>query len=407
VRARRVAWAAPLAAFVLTYGLVAGVSLSNIDVRQQAEVAGLVALAACPLAGLVLTRRVGMPLAGWIVNSGLLVLVALFAWLAYAARQPIDAVPRLPVRHTADATARPLPLWIDTDPACGAGARADVDDCWALAFALRSPQLRVLGISTVFGNQAQDRQLSASQRVDLVRTLIARAGHGAPVFAGAQQRGGGEWPRTPASVAMASALAQTPLTIVALGPATNLAALLQHHAEHARNIERIILVAGKRPGRLFHPGRHWWFHFGDFNVAQDVDAMRAVLRSGVPITLVPFEIGMQVDITAADLERLQVAGSLAGWLAEVSQPWLSFWRGRWIERAGFSPFDALAVGHAAQPQHFECKAAHARIGFSVFLAPLGLGRDLEVADDSDAAPVRYCDTVHPAFKRALLDRLLN
>ena len=65
------------------------------------------------------------------------------------------------------------------------------------------------------------------------------------------------------------------------------------------------------------------------------------------------------------------------------------------------------MGYAVQPQHFECKAARARIGFSVFLAPLGMGRDLEVTDGIDGVPVRYCDTLHPAFKRTLLDRLLN
>jgi inosine-uridine nucleoside N-ribohydrolase len=406
VRAHRAAWALPLAAFVVTYLLVAGVSLSNIDVRRQAEVVGLVALAACPLAGLALARRAGMPATGWIVNLSLLLLVALLAGLAYAARQPAATAPRLAARAAAETAQRPLAVWIDTDPACGAGPTADVDDCWALAFALRAPHLRVIGISTVFGNEAQDHELTAPQRVDLVRKLIARAGPGAPVFAGAQ-RGAGTGNRTPASEAMATALAREPLTILALGPATNVAALLQHHPEQAQHIEQIVLVAGKPPGRLFHPGRHWWFHFGDFNVAQDVDAMRTVLRSGVPITLLPFETGMQVEITAADLERLQQAGGLAGWLAEASKPWLSFWHGRLIERPGFSPFDALAVGYVAQPQLFECNAAHARIGFSVFLAPFGLGRDLEVADGIDGVPVRYCDTVHPSFKHTLLDRLQN
>ena len=52
----------------------------------------------------------------------------------------------------ANADDRQKAVWIDTDPACGAGARADVDDRFALLYALRSPALRMVGISTVFGN---------------------------------------------------------------------------------------------------------------------------------------------------------------------------------------------------------------------------------------------------------------
>ena len=45
------------------------------------------------------------------------------------------------------------PVWIDTDPICtGTGRSDDIDDCWALLYALASPELAVRGISTVFGN---------------------------------------------------------------------------------------------------------------------------------------------------------------------------------------------------------------------------------------------------------------
>lgn len=387
-----------------TYLLAAGLSVSNLDIRSQVEIAGLVVLAVFPAIGLVLTRRAGMPRAGVLVNLLLCGLVAVLAWVAYAAKLPHAPAP--PAAASAKAEPGAKRVWIDTDPACGAGKTADVDDCWALAFALRSPELQVAGISTVFGNQPRAGSVSSVQRAEQVRELLVLAGRHAPVFPGSEKKSDSGWPPTPASEQLAAALAGSRLTIVALGPATNLAALLERHPDRAGNIERIVMVAGKPPGRLFHPGRHWWFHFGDFNVAQDVEAMRAVLRSGVPITLVPFELAMQVVITGQDLERLRGGGALPSAIAEASAGWLAFWQGGLIEGPGFSPFDALAVGYVALPDLFRCHEARARIGFSVFLAPFGPGRDLEVAADIGGAPVRYCDALDPGFKRVLLQRLL-
>ena len=51
------------------------------------------------------------------------------------------------------------PVWIDTDPACGLNATDDVDDCWALLAAFKSPEIVVRGISTVFGNVDCDTAL--------------------------------------------------------------------------------------------------------------------------------------------------------------------------------------------------------------------------------------------------------
>jgi len=45
-----------------------------------------------------------------------------------------------------------LRVWIDTDAACGAGARTDPDDCFALAYLLGRDDLDIVGVSTVFGN---------------------------------------------------------------------------------------------------------------------------------------------------------------------------------------------------------------------------------------------------------------
>lgn len=57
-----------------------------------------------------------------------------------------------------------LSTWIDTDPACGQGATNDVDDCWALMMALRSPECALRGISTTFSNTKGDTALQVARQ---------------------------------------------------------------------------------------------------------------------------------------------------------------------------------------------------------------------------------------------------
>lgn len=395
----------PLTGFVVTYLLVAGVSLSNVDVRAQAEVVGLILLVAFVALGLELTRRAGNPASAVAVNVFLGALVIALVVTAFVARRAAIQ----PASHVSPVVAAPAQgprrVWIDTDLACGAGKTADVDDCWALGLALRSPEIEVRGISTVFGNRLADETRGNGQRADIAREILALTDRAAPVFPGSERATDTYARVTPASEAMAAALQREPLTIVALGPAANVAALLAQHPELAANIERIVMIAGKSPGRLFHPGKHWWFHFGDFNVSQDVAAVRTVLRSGVPITLVPFDLAMQVEVGGTDLERLHDSSRLARWLATESQGWLAFWQGELMHKRGFAPFDALAIGLLVRPELFDCADLRARIGFSVFLAPFGLGRDLEVVGSRRGWPVRYCRTVDPRFKALMIERL--
>ena len=84
-----------------------------------------------------------------------------------------------------------MPVWIDMDPSCGASETADVDDCWALLDALRSPELHVLGISTTFGNRRAFGRQSREQAVALVTAILVRdrAGSRPLVSPGAERAG--------------------------------------------------------------------------------------------------------------------------------------------------------------------------------------------------------------------------
>ncbi len=411
-RIAKLAWRVPLVGTGLVFFFGAGLSLMNLDIRGDVQTGGLAALAMLAAAGLALSflalrrsRAAGRG-RGRLVLPGLVISLLLATGVVAGAglvhrwsRRPATPLLR-PIQKLARPVAGPVPVWIDTDAACGTGAWEDVDDCWALVAALRSPELDLRGVSTIFGN------VKGATALEVTRELIGRFGgeRPPPVFrgAGAPLKELVEPP--PAVAAMAAALRAEPLVVIAQGPATNVAALLRVHPDLAPRIRRVVLVAGRRPGHLFHPGTQWWFHFSDFNHSQDVAATAELLDSGVPLTLVPFELATGLTITEEDVDRLLREPGAGRWLAQASASWLRFWRKR-LHREGFYPFDLLAVGYVTSPQLFDCRITRARIGFSLFLAPLRMGRDLEVGDSLSGPRVEYCVAVRDRFKEGILDRL--
>jgi len=246
-------------------------------------------------------------------------------------------------------------VWIDTDPACGIADTADPDDCFALLHLLHHPGVDVVGISTVFGNA------SGAETTRIAGELLARARtrRAPPIFAGAASpdlRG------TPGSAALTHALEQGSLTIVALGPLTNIAAALRQRRDLASRIVGIVAVMGKEPGEIFHPAegsaRALFGHgpiFSDMNFAKDPRAATIVFAAGVPVTLVPYAAGKTQTITGRDLDTLARQGGAESWIAARARGWTEYWRSV-IGRDGFYPFDLVAAV-VATDQH---KAACAR-----------------------------------------------
>ena len=170
----------------------------------------------------------------------------------------------------------------------------------------------------------------------------------------------------PAHAALQKALADGPLTLVSLGPLTNVAAALTDRPDLRANVARLVAVMGRRPGHLFHPaegagGGILFGHgpvFRDFNFDQDRQAATTVIAMGLPTTLVPYEVARQVMLGDADLGRMDAAGNPAAWVARRARGWLDFWQED-IGREGFYPFDLLAAAYVVEPRLFDCAQAHA------------------------------------------------
>jgi pyrimidine-specific ribonucleoside hydrolase len=307
------------------------------------------------------------------------------------------------------AAAPRVAVWIDTDPAVGETDR-DVDDGLALIQAFHSPELDIKGISVVFGNAPLDRGLPIARR------LVGDFGpRGLKVYGGADAAADPPV-ETDASRAIAAALRQAPLTILALGPMTNVAAVLVRHPDLASRITRVVAVAGRRPGQRFTTGTTNPQGHRDFNFELDPRGFQTLFDSQVEIVLAPFEISSKVWIQAGDLDRLAASPSAAARsLVAPSRAWLALWS-RLFGVDGFNPFDTLAVAYAVSAQGFACEVLPARIdtlpddvtepgvqGTRVERKPYLLAaRNLADA----RARVTYCSAAPPGFKADLLSRLM-
>jgi inosine-uridine nucleoside N-ribohydrolase len=295
--------------------------------------------------------------------------------------------------------APPLPVVLDTD------IGDDVDDAFALALALRLPSLRVCGVTTVCGPVARRAQLAGA--------LVALAGQAhIPVVAGSSRMSDGrpgsarlsqasllpgaapaghheqaQHPEAATALLVRCAREWAPLTIIGLGPLTNIAAALRAEPRLAR-WARLVAMGGK----LGWP-------YPDWNLRCDPAAARAVLASGMPVTLVGMHVTMGSKLLPAQMRRLLGSSdALARWLGRCVLAWRT-WRRR-------MPIlhDALTVAVAADPTIATCEPRRMRVyraGFSratrrgpanvlvctrVDLARFGVLLDRYLLDDAETRP---------------------
>ncbi|MEY2561603.1 MAG: hypothetical protein QOG51_2018 [Verrucomicrobiota bacterium] len=287
-------------------------------------------------------------------------------------------------------------VWIDTDVSIGSPIR-EVDDAYALVLAFRSPEIRIAGVSTTYGNAP----LSATTRVaqNMVRRFGDSAGVAAEhVFAGATSAADlGR--RSAGSDALAAALEKQKITYIALGPLTNLATFLQLHPRLTQRIERVVLVGGHASRDDLTLGRNRSFHIHDANVFKDSVAMSAVLDANIPLTLIPIATGSGLTIDPGDLRALERSGDAGEYLSRRSRAWLWFWT-NFAKTNGGPIFDALAILPATRPELLSVEKRYAKMDEAGNLL-------VKSRLTSGARPVRYCTRFAPATKRFVLDRLMT
>ena len=294
------------------------------------------------------------------------------------------------------ATASATIVWIDTDVSIGSPFR-EVDDGFALVLALHSPEIKIAGLSTTYGNAS----LASTTRT--ARDIIQRFGAAASVrnenvFPGAASAHDLAQ-RSAASEALARALRKQKLTYIALGPLTNLATLIQLQPKLAAHIERIIFVGGLPEGDKLVMGPRRSFHIHDANVFKDSVAADVVLRSGIPIFLAPVATSSRLLLNAEDLDRLSASGAAGNYLSSRSKVWLWFWTHA-VKETGGPIFDALAMLHVTRPALLSVRNRYAKLDTS---GNLVVDRGLT----NGSRRVTYCDGFAPETKSFVMQRLLR
>ena len=302
-----------------------------------------------------------------------------------------------------------MDVWIDTDPSIGLPLH-EADDGFALIQAFHSPELRIRGISTTYGNAG----LTTTTRI--AREMAGRFGgvanvSEAEVSAGAASARDLGKP-TVATGALLAALRERPLTYLALAPLTNVATLLTLHPEAARRIERVIFVGGRTPGTRFRAGRWNPYEFTDGNFHKDNAAAAVLLAADVPLTLVPVECALQLLLTPAELRRIGREGGESGcYLAAKGHLWMNLWR-LCFAVPGAVIFDCFAVLAATHTHLLETEHRFAAItdGPSGRNAANPRRIHLTAFPKPTTFPVQevtFCRAPLPAARAVLMERLLG
>jgi len=217
---------------------------------------------------------------------------------------------------------RARPVLVDCDPG--------IDDALALLLACASPELDLLGVTTVAGNVGVQqttrnalRVLALAGRADVPvaagaeRPLVRRQKHRAAAVHGADGLGGVELADSPSTVDdrpavrfMADAVrgSAAPVTLVAVGPLTNVALLFATYPDEAARLDRLVVLGGSTGAGNVTPA-------AEFNVWSDPEAAYRVLsdpglRRAVPTVLIGLEVTRATAVDRAGIDRLRSGGSV-------------------------------------------------------------------------------------------------
>jgi purine nucleosidase len=268
---------------------------------------------------------------------------------------------------------------LDTDLAMGADVGADIDDGFALALALADSAIEVELVTTVGGNS----DVATSTR--LTRALLERLDRAdVPVVQGA----GLDAPTRDAALAIVEKVMAEPgeLTVVAIGPLTNVALALSLEPGLAAAVGEIVAMGGvylKQTNNSAMPG--------EYNFWCDPVAASAVLASGAPLRLVGLDVTEQVRLSKSDTSAMAASGTrFAPYAAACANAWIDF-PGRsgsdGPARDSCALHDPLAVAVVSRPSLVTWRPAHVAVETS---SPLTRGVAIADLLTSQSPPEPNC-----------------
>ena len=244
------------------------------------------------------------------------------------------------------------PIILDCDPGH--------DDAIALLLALASPEVELLGVTTVHGNQTLEKTTENALRVlDLVDRpdVAVAAGADRPlrreltVASHVHGDSGLDGPMLPPAAREALGEhavdfmertiveSDVPVTLVSTGPLTNVALLLERTG--GENVDRIVLMGGAVAEGNMTPA-------AEFNIWADPEAAQAVFHAGIDTTMIGLDVTHRAVTTPAVQERLRATGTVGAFAADLIDFFAVYHR----ETYGWdgAPIhDAVALAHVIRP----------------------------------------------------------
>ncbi len=245
------------------------------------------------------------------------------------------------------------------------------DDALALLLAAGDPRLRLLGVTTVAGNQTLEKTTRNALRILAVAGVAdvpVAAGCDRPLVGdltvaedihGSSGLDGPDLDVPVAAVADVHGVelmrrlivgAAEPVTLIATGPLTNVALLLRSHPEVTPHVRRIVFMGGSTDRGNTTP-------YGEFNIVTDPEAADIVLRSGLPATMIGLNVTHQALATAEIIAEFQGLGTRLG---TICADLMMFFAGAYQRVFGFEHppvHDPIAVAAVIDPSMVRTVAA--------------------------------------------------
>ena len=262
----------------------------------------------------------------------------------------------------------PTPIILDCDPGH--------DDAIALLLAVASPELELVGVTTVSGNQTLDKTTANALRV------LEFAGRSdIPVYAGADKPfvrkrdvaahvhgesglDGPDLPPPGRAVEQQHAVDYLAeeirrrngrVTLVPTGPLTNIGLLFALHPD-ARP-ERIVLMGGSIGEGNRTPA-------AEFNIWADPEAAQRVFVEGLDTTMVGLDVTHRALIKDDHTERMRSAGRVGSMVAELMDFYARFHKSRYPDLDGSPMHDPVCVAHLIDPTLMDVRDAFIEVDCS-------------------------------------------
>jgi non-specific riboncleoside hydrolase len=252
-----------------------------------------------------------------------------------------------------------IPIIIDTDPG--------IDDAVALGIALSSPELDVRLITTVAGNVSlekvtrnvqrllwffhKDVPVAAGAKAPLIREFVDASDiHGASGLDGFEfeEPGKSYLLEKNAVDAMCETImgSDEPITLVPIGPLTNVALLLKVHPEVRENISRIVMMGGTA-------SRGNKGVLSEFNIATDPEAAKIVFDAGIPMVMVGLDVGWKALVMPEDINRLPELNETGKMIHSLFR----HYRGGSMQ-TGLKMYDCCAMAYLLDPGMYQTVDTH-------------------------------------------------